>query len=172
MRYHLVCFVRQYMFSDDAIEWIMWKQMWPLCRNHREHISCMPHCNAPYDSNMFLSLWHSPTVYLDGLVQDCSISSALAMKILKSCTKPSIKFDWNHGRWGMVLNRDALKSLNKILCYRNLGNLENPTLLKFKTTSVAMILKCRGQIIILQTCSEIPKFETQISRFSHIILLL
>ena len=28
--------------------------------------------------------------YFDGLVQDCSISSALAMEILQSCTKPSI----------------------------------------------------------------------------------
>ena len=28
--------------------------------------------------------------YIDGLVQDCSISSALAMDILQSCTKPSI----------------------------------------------------------------------------------
>ena len=26
---------------------------------------------------------------IDGLVQDCSISSALAMEILQSCTKPS-----------------------------------------------------------------------------------
>ena len=28
--------------------------------------------------------------YIDGLVQDCSISSALAMEILQSCTEPSI----------------------------------------------------------------------------------
>ena len=28
--------------------------------------------------------------YIDGLVQDCSISSALAMEILQSCTKPLI----------------------------------------------------------------------------------
>ena len=28
--------------------------------------------------------------YINGLVQDCSISSALAMEILQSCTKPSI----------------------------------------------------------------------------------
>ena len=28
--------------------------------------------------------------YLDGLVQDCSNSSALAMELLQSCTKPSI----------------------------------------------------------------------------------
>ena len=29
-------------------------------------------------------------VYIDGLVQDCSISSALALEILQFCTKPSI----------------------------------------------------------------------------------
>ena len=28
--------------------------------------------------------------YINGLVQDCSISSALAMEILQACTKPSI----------------------------------------------------------------------------------
>ena len=28
--------------------------------------------------------------YIDGLVQDCCISSALAMEILQACTKPSI----------------------------------------------------------------------------------
>ena len=36
--------------------------------------------------------------YIDGLMQDCSISSALAMEILQSCTKPSIfgmiKMSW------------------------------------------------------------------------------
>ena len=31
-------------------------------------------------------------LYIDGLVQDCSISSALAMEILQSCTKASISF--------------------------------------------------------------------------------
>ena len=29
-------------------------------------------------------------VYIDGLVQDCTISHVLAMEILQSCTKPSI----------------------------------------------------------------------------------
>ena len=29
-------------------------------------------------------------MYIDGLVQDCSISSVLAMKILQSCTKSSM----------------------------------------------------------------------------------
>ena len=33
--------------------------------------------------------------YLDGLVQDCSISSVLAMEILQSCTKPPILQNWN-----------------------------------------------------------------------------
>ena len=28
--------------------------------------------------------------YTDGVVQDCSNSSALAMELLKSCTKPSL----------------------------------------------------------------------------------
>ena len=28
--------------------------------------------------------------HIDGLVQDCSISTALAMEIMQSCTKPSI----------------------------------------------------------------------------------
>ena len=30
--------------------------------------------------------------YFDGLVQDCSNSSALAMELLQSCTKSSIRF--------------------------------------------------------------------------------
>ena len=34
-----------------------------------------------------LGLWHA---YIDGLAQDCSKSSALAMELLQSCTKPSI----------------------------------------------------------------------------------
>ena len=32
--------------------------------------------------------------HIDGLVQDCSISSVLAMEILQSCTKPSISRVW------------------------------------------------------------------------------
>ena len=37
--------------------------------------------------------WYMHTsiyAYIDGLVQDCSNSSALAMELLQSCTKPSI----------------------------------------------------------------------------------
>ena len=32
----------------------------------------------------------SAHVYIDGLVQDCSNSNALAMELLQSCTKPSM----------------------------------------------------------------------------------
>ena len=34
--------------------------------------------------------WGPAAVHFDGLVQDCSNSSALAMELLQSCTKPSI----------------------------------------------------------------------------------
>ena len=38
--------------------------------------------------------------HVDGLVQDCSNSSALAMELLQSCTKPSMYgfgwITWNH----------------------------------------------------------------------------
>ena len=40
-------------------------------------------CNHGYDADM------SSLVKIDGLVQDCSNSSALAMELLQSCTKPS-----------------------------------------------------------------------------------
>ena len=33
---------------------------------------------------------HAGVVYIHGLVQDCSNSSALAMELLQSCAKPSI----------------------------------------------------------------------------------
>ena len=36
------------------------------------------------------------TILIDGLVEDCSISSALAMEILQSCTKPSIYDECTH----------------------------------------------------------------------------
>ena len=40
--------------------------------------------------------------YIDGFVQDCIISSALAMEIVQSCTKPLIyvAFSNNIGFWG------------------------------------------------------------------------
>ena len=41
----------------------------------------------------WLSTLHTIFLYLDCLVQDCSISCVLAMEILQSCTEPSI---WSH----------------------------------------------------------------------------
>ena len=38
----------------------------------------------------FFNIWRTEDDHLDDLLQDCSISSALAMEILQSCTKPSI----------------------------------------------------------------------------------
>ena len=40
-------------------------------------------------------------VYIDGSVQDCSNSSALAMESLQSCTKPSIT-KWTHMAWSQI----------------------------------------------------------------------
>ena len=40
---------------------------------------------------IWLTPWnHTSLSYVEGLMQDCSISSALAMEILQSCNKPSI----------------------------------------------------------------------------------
>ena len=40
--------------------------------------------------------------YIDGLVQDCSNSIALAMELLQSCTKPSIYTE-------LILYREAFR---------------------------------------------------------------
>ena len=37
-----------------------------------------------------MKLYKMPTWYINGLIQVCSISSALSIEILQSCTKPSI----------------------------------------------------------------------------------
>ena len=48
-----------------------------------------------------LNVWHNG----DGLVEDCSISSAIALEILQSCTKSSMwSFPWLSGRlWYLPL---------------------------------------------------------------------
>ena len=43
------------------------------------------------ETEIILTLQVPPDI--DGLVQDCSISNALALEILQSCTKPSISSD-------------------------------------------------------------------------------
>ena len=54
--------------------------------------------------------------YIDGLVQDCSNSSVLAMEILQSCTKLLIYSSCsfhpqgaiNHIFWGLIQYKDAV----------------------------------------------------------------
>ena len=67
------------------------------------HISVTKWCSVGYGTS---ALWDSNVqrVYsnysIDGLMQDCGISSALAMEILQSCTMPLI---WDNGLekcWG------------------------------------------------------------------------
>ena len=54
--------------------------------SHHDLLCNIYGCVLSADPFFFWWLWE----YVDGLVQDCSISSALAMEILLSCTKPSM----------------------------------------------------------------------------------
>ena len=67
-------FISVSAFLIQNTSWLQW---------HKGHI----HSFQQYMTDRYM-----PTVtrHIDGLVQDCSISSPLAMEILKSCTKPSI----------------------------------------------------------------------------------
>ena len=42
------------------------------------------------------------SLYIDGLLQDCSISIANPLEILQSCTEPSIEFD-NYKDFSFIL---------------------------------------------------------------------
>ena len=53
---------------------------------------------------------------IDGLVQGCSISSALAMEILQSCTKSSIYDEYGPRQWQLPHKAQQLVSINYILC--------------------------------------------------------
>ena len=45
----------------------------------------------PSDETILSLLWELiPELYIDGLMQDCINSSALAMELLQSYTKPSV----------------------------------------------------------------------------------
>ena len=46
-----------------------------------------------YSRGLGLTQW-SQGLHIDGLVQDCSNSSALTMELLQPCSKPSIWYDW------------------------------------------------------------------------------
>ena len=51
--------------------------------------------------HLMTSSFHEETPHVDGLVQDCSISSALALEILQSCTKSLMGGNclWLIGSW-------------------------------------------------------------------------
>ena len=48
--------------------------------------------------------------YVDGLLQDCSISSALAMEILQSCTKPTMCSHQRDCWWPGIIWRYGISS--------------------------------------------------------------
>ena len=54
------------------------------------------------DANLHVII--SNVVHIDDLVQECSISSALAMEILQSCIKPSIYSLYNYMVWSKHVN--------------------------------------------------------------------
>ena len=71
----------------------------------------------------FSNLYNQHKWYLniDGLVQDCSLSGALAMKLLQSCTKPSVYAItwWTKATfWTNHLYERALWNLIRILSFK------------------------------------------------------
>ena len=55
--------------------------------------------------------------YIDGLVQDCSNSSALAMELLQSCTEPLIYYlgFWMHSAYIEMIDIMSYKVLVMLL---------------------------------------------------------
>ena len=71
-------------------------ELWLLFVNNDGNISTI-HCKMKtklwyFDKAQLCLIFHfaKPMLHPEGLVQDCSISIALAMEIPQSCTKPSI----------------------------------------------------------------------------------
>ena len=58
-----------------------------ICKNIKQDIK---NTRSHVQIKMILTTNDIEKSYIDDLLQDCSISSALAMEILQSCTKPSI----------------------------------------------------------------------------------
>ena len=64
------------------------------------------------------------TIYADSLVQDCSNSSALAMELLQSCTKPSIHYSisymiwWAH-MWRSKRQFSHIDIMPHLVCFRS-----------------------------------------------------
>ena len=63
------------------------------------------------------SIYKPMSPHIDDLEQDCSISSALAMEILQSCTKPSTCWVWS--QWGQRDVNNKLRIQTYYLDYWN-----------------------------------------------------
>ena len=55
-------------------------------------------CDLPLENSHYQEVAISVRKHIDALVQDCSNSSALAMELLQSCTKPST-YSWWESWW-------------------------------------------------------------------------
>ena len=64
-----------------------WHEFWMSHKQRQQWVSQQWSLVSIRQVTMYTA-WHWE--YIDGLVQDCSNSSALAMELLQSCTKPSI----------------------------------------------------------------------------------
>ena len=115
----------------------------------------------PYDIHIsllcfdFLSLYH-----IEGFVQDCSDSNALAMELLQSCAKPSIWCKWTLATYLPVANR-VTSYTNPFLCF--LIWVHGPLLLiEISWTSIGIMtwvnkyIHVKQGVVILHPC---PNFH-------------
>ena len=85
--------LRGKMFPFDDV--IMGGKKTPRVRSHYNHVIKIISlgwriCRPLVDMSTGLLSTHRGLVHIDGLMQGCSNSSALAMELLQSCSKPSI----------------------------------------------------------------------------------
>ena len=69
-------------YASNSVVILSWKSAWFMRR--RKTIGS----SSFLDGVNLLCPWNNLHNYIDGLVQDCSNSSVLAMELLQSCTKP------------------------------------------------------------------------------------
>ena len=78
--------------NDNQQDWIIyhWNNL-KKCTLHQNKIFPGPDHGQEETASIVcsLSIYAISHSHIDGLVQDCSNSSALAMELLQSCTKPS-----------------------------------------------------------------------------------
>ena len=137
-------------FPDDIFKWIFFNEnVWILIKISLKFvpkgpINKIPAGDKPLSEPMMVSLlthicvtqpqWvkkktlqHYISGHIDGLVKDCSISSALAMEILQFCTKPLICKGWfwlsrtkakSHRRW-IICGLSVLWIMYKHIAYQH-----------------------------------------------------